>query len=308
MRTLASRAESAAAPHTASKVSRAPSINQPATVECCEQLFLEQLPTIRRIVSSIGRRHRLAPAEVEDFTAEVQLRLISDDYGILRKFQSRCSLRTFLTVVIQRMFLDYRNTNWGKWRPSLRSRREGRVAVLFERLTVRDGLTFEEACSALETDHHVAVNRDWLERIYGGFRLRMRPRFVSDEGLEHTPVSEVSADAGVARAEANGIMARTGAALGAAVTAATPQDRLILKLHFCDGLSIAAIARRLHLDQKQLYRRLDRTLRGLRSLLESSGVLGREVLPVLGRGDAQPLNVLTSADPDAPSRRSRLAS
>jgi len=102
------------------------------------------MPTIRRIVSSIGRRHRLAPAEVEDFTAEVQLRLISDDYGILRKFQSRCSLRTFLTVVIQRMFLDYRNANWGKWRPSLRSRREGRVAVLFERLTVRDGLILLE--------------------------------------------------------------------------------------------------------------------------------------------------------------------
>src|SRR5881392_303940 len=63
-----------------------------------EQLFLEQLPTIARLISSVTRRHGLSSVDAEDFAAEVHLRLISDDYAVLRKFGSRCQLRTFLRV------------------------------------------------------------------------------------------------------------------------------------------------------------------------------------------------------------------
>src|SRR4029453_14108130 len=45
------------------------------------------------------------------------LRLVEDDYDVLRRFQARSSLPTYVTVVIQRLFLDYRNRLWGKWRP-----------------------------------------------------------------------------------------------------------------------------------------------------------------------------------------------
>jgi len=45
--------------------------------------------------------------------------------ALLAKFEGRSSLRTFLTVVIQRLFLDHRISAWGKWRPSAEARRGG---------------------------------------------------------------------------------------------------------------------------------------------------------------------------------------
>jgi RNA polymerase sigma factor for flagellar operon FliA len=40
--------------------------------------------------------------EADDFASHPKLKLIEDDYAILRKFQGRSSLRTYLTVVIER--------------------------------------------------------------------------------------------------------------------------------------------------------------------------------------------------------------
>jgi len=69
---------------------------------------------------------------------------MADDSAILRQFQMRSSLRTYLTVVICRLFLDERIARFGKWRPSRKAVRVGSTAVLFERLTMRDGLIFED--------------------------------------------------------------------------------------------------------------------------------------------------------------------
>src|SRR5438067_8723221 len=108
--------------------------NPRSSRERCEQIFVAELPTIRALVSTLTRRHRLSPADAEDFLSEVQVRIISNDYAVLRKFDSRCKLRTFLDTVIRRMFLDYRNAQWGRWRLSARSRRHGELAVQLERL------------------------------------------------------------------------------------------------------------------------------------------------------------------------------
>ena len=264
--------------------------------ESCEQLFLTHLRMIRDVVSATALQHRLSPLETEEFAAEVQLRIIRDDYAVLRKFRGRCRLRTFLTVVIQRICLDYRIAEWGKWRPSARSRREGDVAILLERLAVRDGLTFEEACTVLETNYNLTIERDTLERIHAGFRRRAHRRFVSDDELGETPAAGRSTDDAVVGAEENRLVARATEALGTALTTIAPQDRLVLKLQFCDGLSVAAIARMLQTDQKDLYRRLERILGRLRAILESSGVPGRQVLAALGRSDADPVAIFRADD------------
>jgi RNA polymerase sigma factor (sigma-70 family) len=254
--------------------------------ERLEQLFLAELPTIQRVVSSVARQHRLATVDAEDFAADVQLRIISDDYAVLRKFRPGCNLRAFLTVVIRRLFLDYRNAQWGRWRPSARSVREGAIAVRLEQLTVRDGFTFDEACDILAVKDKRAVNRNALERTFGRFRQRARPRFVCDDtAADRTPAIE-SADERLMAADAQSAVDRAAAVLRAALRATSAQDRQILKLRFFNGLSIATIARRLQLDQKRLYRRLHRLLNRLRATLERKGVLAADVLPALSRSDA----------------------
>jgi len=66
--------------------------------------------------------------------------------------------------------------------------------------------------------------------------------------------------------------------LEAALQSLQPQDRLLVKLRFEDDLPIPEIARNLGFASRfHVYRHLDRVLRELRRVLESSGV--REMIP-----------------------------
>ena len=132
-----------------------------------EALFLSQLAVIERVISFVSSRHHLPGVDADDFGAHVKLKLIEDDYAVLKKFEGRSSLRTYLTVVIQRLFLDYRIAAWGKWRPSAEATRGGEIAILLERLTSRDGYSFDEACELLETNHQVTLPRAELEAMAG---------------------------------------------------------------------------------------------------------------------------------------------
>ena len=83
-----------------------------------ERLFLDNLALIDRIVAATCRRHRLTAEETEDFGSSVKLKLIANDYEVIRAFQGRCSLAGYLTAVILRAFIDHRNHLWGRWRPT----------------------------------------------------------------------------------------------------------------------------------------------------------------------------------------------
>lgn len=262
------------------------------TREQLEQLFLAEMPMIRRLIGSIARRQRLSAADADEFTSEVHLRIIYNDYAILRKFRGGSTLRTFLTVVIQRLFLDYRNAQWGKWRPSARSRRAGDVGVLFERLIIRDGMTFDEACSHLEMIRAGGFDHEALARVYAGMQQRGRPRLLSKEAGASVP-SEDSADDSLVRSDHQRVLAQAIDVLGLALRDMPAVDYVILKCHFGEGLAFSTIARRLKLDQKRLYRRATRLLKQLRTLLESAGTLGADVLPAVGRRDADPASVFS---------------
>ena len=245
-----------------------------------EALFLSQLALIERVISFISSRHHLPGVEADDFASHVKLRLIEDDYAILRKFQQRSSLRTYLTVVIQRLFLDYRISMWGKWRPSAEAKRGGEVAMLLERLMGRDGYGFEEACELLETNHQVTVPRSELEAIAGRLPGRTRRRFESEDALALVAADQPVLDEVIAERERMVTAARVDAALKAAMAGLGAQDRLILALRFEDGRAVTEIARTLRLDPKGLYRRLERVMKELRAALEANGVDAASALEI----------------------------
>lgn len=251
-----------------------------------EAVFLAELATIERVVAFVARRHHLSADAADEFDAHVKLKLVEDDYAVLRKFQGRSSLRTYLTVVIQRIFLDYRVSAWGKWRPSAEARRAGEVAMLFERLTSRDGHTVEEAFELITTNHRVAITREELERLAARLPLRSGRRFEGDDRLVDMAAATPPPDAGATGADDMSAADRIARALRRQTSGLPAQDRLVLALRFEDGRSVAEIAAMLRLDQKALYRRIDRLLRGLRGALEAAGVSAQAVSAVLANPDA----------------------
>lgn len=242
-----------------------------------EELFVDSLPLIERIVASVARRSSLAESEIGDFASSVHLGLIEDDYAVLRKFQGRSSIATYLTAVIHRMLLDYRIAAWGKWHPSAAARRLGPAAIDLERLLHRDGRTMEEATPIL-------VHRDptLTPEIVQSLAFALPPRspkrrLVAIEDAEAVATAEP---------EPGHHQTETSTRISELVTefleAAPETDRLMLQLRFEGGMTVAEIARSLHLDQRQLYRSMERHFRELRVLLEKHGISHSDAAELIG--------------------------
>jgi RNA polymerase sigma factor (sigma-70 family) len=242
-----------------------------------EQRFLSSLDLIDRIVRVTCRRYRCREDEAEEFASTVKVRLISDDYAVFRKFGGRSSLSTYLTTVIQRLFLDYRNQMWGKWRPSAEAKRLGSLAETLERLVVRDGLRLDEACQVLRMNHGVGESEEELKRLADRLRLQARWQRVPESesldlsGADHRP------DDAVVEGERANLRQRVEAQLKRAVDDLPAEDRLLVRLRIEDGSPVADISRLLAVDAKQLYRRYDALFRTLRQKLEAEGI-GAEVV------------------------------
>jgi RNA polymerase sigma factor for flagellar operon FliA len=253
-----------------------------------EDTYLEHLRTIERIAAFVARKSHLNGDECTEFTQEVRVRLLEDDYAVIRKFEGRSSFSTYLTTVIMRLFHQWRVEQWGKWRPSAEAKRLGDKAITLERLLTRDGFTLQEAVKVLTTPGGSQYTVAELEAIYVRLPLRNpRPILVSDDLLPDAIA--VDGDAGD-RLESR---ERARTARHAAVTMddllghMDAEDRLILQMRFWEALKVPEIARTLHIEQKKLYKRLEKLFGTLRRGLESAGVSKRDVGTLLSRADQE---------------------
>ncbi len=73
-----------------------------------EAFYRQHLTIIGQIAESICRRNGVNHHDAEDFASDIKLRLCDDDYAVIRKFQGKASFVTYLTVVINKRFLDHR--------------------------------------------------------------------------------------------------------------------------------------------------------------------------------------------------------
>jgi RNA polymerase sigma factor for flagellar operon FliA len=222
---------------------------------------------------------------VDEFTQVVCVRLWANDYAIIRKFEERAVFTTYLTTVIIRLFHQWRVEQWGKWRPSAEAKRIGGKAILLERLLTRDGYTFAEAVSSLTMRSDAAFTVAELEQLYVRLPLRTpRTTFVSDELTGELGVEGDAEDrAGKADREKTG--RKAGAVLDAVLQTLPSEDRVILQMRFWDAMKVPEIALLLRLNQKKLYKRLDKLFITLRRALENAGISRAEVEELLKRGD-----------------------
>ena len=147
------------------------------------QLLVENLALIDQLVTFTSRRHHLAFSDTEELGSIVRLKLLENDFEVLRRFQGRSSLSTFLTIVIERMCLDYCVAKWGKWRPSAEARRAGPLAVRLEALMHRDGVPFEQAVEVLVVTERVSSTRAEIEALRARLPQRTQRRIVGEEAL-----------------------------------------------------------------------------------------------------------------------------
>jgi RNA polymerase sigma factor (sigma-70 family) len=232
-------------------------------------LSSSDLAMLTRVIHDVARARRLSPDDADEFEQVVHVKLLERKYDVFSRFRGESSLRTYLTAVITRLFLDWRNSMYGKWRSSSAARRRGPSAVALERLIVRDGYTVNEAVETLRVTG--IATADDLHRIAAELPGRTRRRLVADEALANLPGPEfVDPIAERDRTRAASITMRL---LARAVDSLPSEDRLLIRLRYAGAHSVVAISRMLQADPKKVYRRLNRTLRTLRQSISAAGVM-----------------------------------
>jgi RNA polymerase sigma factor (sigma-70 family) len=253
-----------------------------------EETYLQNLATIERIARCVANKYRLNSDEAAEFTQEACVHLLEDDYAVFRKFEGRSSVSTYLHTVIARLYQQWRVEQWGKWRPSAEAKRLGDKAIVLERYLTRDGYTFEEAVRVLTTPSGSQYTIAELEAIYLRLPSRIpRPVAVSDELLPESVASEARADDRIEARDRERVARHIVATLAVLFEAFSPEDQLILEMRFWDGRKVPDIARRVHIDQKKLYKRLEKLFQELRRGLEKAGVSQSDVAAVLCDGDQE---------------------
>ncbi|HEX7283669.1 MAG TPA: sigma-70 family RNA polymerase sigma factor [Vicinamibacterales bacterium] len=246
-----------------------------------QRLLLDHLDLIDQIVRTTGRRRHLSAIEQDEFASFVRLRLVEHDYAILRKFQGRSSLWTYLAAVLERLSLDFCVERWGRWRPSTMAERLGPVAVTLECLTHRDGHTLEEAIEILRTDHAVEVTSSQLRAMWNQLPVRTRTVEVGEEAAAGVTADDTS-EAWVADAARKQDLERLEQALASALAALHAQDRVMIALRFDHEMSVADIAKTFQTSVPTVHRRIDRGLKDLRAALSLSGFDPGEVSGLIG--------------------------
>ena len=253
-----------------------------------ETTYLQHLESIERIAAFVARRGHLNADETAEFVDVVRMKLFEDDYSIIRKFEGRSSFTTYLTTVIVRLFHQCRVEMWGKWRPSAEAKRLGEKAITLERLLTRDGFTFQEAVNTLTIRAGAMYTVEELEALYLRLPLRNpRPVLVSDDATPEVAAQNAEADERVEARDRERSARHCTATLDAAFAQLDAEDRLILQLRFWDGKKVPEIAKIVGIDQKKIYKRLDKLFAVLRRALDEAKVSQADVDQLLGRGDQE---------------------
>ena len=247
-----------------------------------EQLFREQLSTIESMASCVAQA--LPAADRDDFSSYVMLRLIENDYSVLRKHSGAGSLRSYLSRVIQRMLVDWRVSHWGRWRDSAAARRMGPLAVQLERMLLRDGYSLDEAVRSLQTHECGDVSDNELRTMAARLPARVCRRPEGGSELANA-LSPERCDDRMLDSERSQATRRIERVLRRTVEGLSDEDRRLLRLRYQHSQSVPSIAAALGSEPRPLYHRVERLLKSLRNELEKDGIRGADIageLPHLG--------------------------
>lgn len=252
----------------------------PPSMQDWSEFLLEQLPLIERVIRTVCRGRRMDGPEIEEFAAVVRLRLVENNYAIIRKFKGRSSFGTYITTVVSRLLKDQRDRDWGKWRSSAEAKRLGPMAMDLERLLMRDQRTIDEAYVEL-APQYPDITKPMLEQYASRFPVRHRRKLIS--------LDECS-DAITIPGEGEVETAQTASVISSIVSrfieSLSKEDQLIFQLRFEGDMPVPQIARSLRQDTQLLYRRLRKHFEDLRIALEKAGIDARDVAKLAGSDGA----------------------
>jgi RNA polymerase sigma factor (sigma-70 family) len=236
---------------------------------------------LRKVAEITCRRNSVWGDDAEDFAAVAMMKVIENDYAVLRQFEGRAELRSYLATVVVRRFYEWARERWGRWRHSARAEQLGPVAKHLEALVYRDGCSLREAIEVLRSRGGLAQSDGELARMFAQLPVRPHHGRASPALMEELPADD-AADGEVLDAERDGRCREVMEVLFRALSRLEPEDQVLVRGRYAEGRSVADIARALSREQMPLYRRSERLRNELRAFMEGSGVRQDDVRECLG--------------------------
>jgi RNA polymerase sigma factor (sigma-70 family) len=253
---------------------------EPSAVVVAYQQWIEKVAEIT------CRRNSVWGEDARDFASLALMKVIENDYAVLRKFRGECDMKTYLASVVVRRFHEWTRERWGRWRHSAHAERLGQPAKDLEALVYRDGHPLHEAIEILRTSGKTSATAAELGRLFAQIpRHEPRPGSAGSGPLEAL-AAPGRADERVIAAEAHERCREVMRALLRALATLDPDDQVLVRGRFGEGRSVADIARALRREQAPLYRRSDQLRKELRRKLEAAGVRQEDVRDCLPLDDS----------------------
>jgi RNA polymerase sigma factor (sigma-70 family) len=114
-------------------------------------------------------------------------------------------------------------------------------------------------------------------------REPLRHRDVSTDEVPETAEADNRADERVTGAERQAQRNQVTDVLDRAMARLSAEDQVIVRMRFVDGRTLADVARALKIEQKPLYRRVNRLRERLRAAMEADGVHDEDVQELIDR-------------------------
>lgn len=233
------------------------------------------------IIRAVCFSYRLKPDDAEDFASEVKLRLVEDDYRILRVFTGKSSIETYLTTVISNSLRNLLRDRNGRWRPSEEAKRSGKIAERIEELVYRFHYPFHEAYQILTTNFGFKQSEHEVRDIFCKLKPRdRRPVAVSCEEDIHdergTPEMQMAA------AEQNLLEKKIEDIINEMRGELSSTDQLVLRMVFVDNLKLTVVAEQLRLTRNEVDLRLREILTDFKRGILDQGINFNDVRELIG--------------------------
>ena len=242
----------------------------------------ELLPFIKDEALHLCRRKRLTKEDSEDFLSTLLIKLIEDDYRILREWSGRGSMHTYLRTVIARELADYLRHLWGRYRESAEAKKLGPLAMRLEQLLTRDDLTLEEAIRTLLINDHVEASEAGLRELADKLPRRDRRSFESDAKLPLLPSPDLDPEQRKLGQVSDDERRKTLESLYRALDRLDRRERVVIRLTGLRQCRVPRLAPRLDMDAPSVYRMRNRALAKLRKDMEADGISAELIRRLLG--------------------------
>jgi RNA polymerase sigma factor (sigma-70 family) len=243
--------------------------------------FLKQMPIIDRAIAFVCNSYNVRGADAEDFASSVKLKLLENDYAVLRKYKG-AGFSTFIFATVRHWYLDQRIHEWGKWRPSAEAKRLGAAAVELENHLFRDGRPLEQVVPIVAAHHGIPAEE--VRALAGRLRPHLpRPRPVSLDQMDRETRSMQAVDRRTLDGDYADVVHRATDVIRQFLETLPEQERVILRLRFFAGQSVAEIASSLKVERNWLYRQINKRMAEIRERLAKTGVLETDLDEVIAR-------------------------